>query len=199
MRKLLKNPIIISLLIFLALISLGIFTSGFIVRDRLDHIVYGNKFLQINKEYESEISVKNDNLSTITVHLKNPALENEGYVMFQILEDGNVIREVGFTGQNIGDPGDVKLKFEPISDSAKKVFQARLITEVNDPKLSVFVDDEDRLGGWFYNRDSIGVAGIFSAISSVAQRLFSDIMFLVMWVSSSLIVFFLYNKLKNKG
>lgn len=192
-----SNPIFTSLIIFFVLIVLGVFTGSFIVRDRLDHIVYGNKFLQIDGQYESEVIAQYDNLSTITIHMKNPALENTGNISFQIFESDKLIREVGFTGKNIGDPGDVKLKFDPITDSGGKSYQAKLTAEINDPKLSVFVDDEDRLGRWFYYRNKNGLGGLFETNATLVQRMFSDVVFLLLWGGSIVIVFFLYTRLNK--
>lgn len=192
MKNIINKPLLITLVIFLTLVFLGMFAGGIVVRDRLDHIVYGNKFLQIDEVYESEIKSQQDNLSTITIHMKNPALENIGNISFQIVEGDKLIREVDITGNNVGDPGDVKLKFDPIPNSAGKTYTGKIIVNQNDPKLSVFVDDNSALGGWFYYRNQVGISGVFKLIFSFVQKLSSDVVFLLLWGTSVLMVSIMY-------
>ena len=118
--------------------------------------------------------------------------------MFQILEGGQVIREVGFTGKNVGDPGDVKLKFASISDSAGKSYLVKIVVSQNEPKLSVFVDDNDNLGGWFYYRNKIGLNGFSRTVLSFVRILFTDKKFLVVWVGSLVSVTFVYVQVKDE-
>ncbi len=54
-------------------------------------------------------------LNSISVFLKNPLIQDNHYIYFQLIQNGLTIRNLVFNGQNVGDPSWLTAKFEPLS------------------------------------------------------------------------------------
>jgi len=113
--------------------------SVFGVRRRIDIAqTSGNCLYQIYEDRkigQTFISNK-DNLNIIILDLRNAMLKNEQSIFFYLKEVGTDrdLREIQINGLNVGDPGSVRLQFEPISDSAGKSYYFYL----ESPSSTVF-------------------------------------------------------------
>lgn len=67
---------------------------------------------------------RKNNLSRITIDLKNAILKNEKPIYFHLRETESAqdLKKIEISGFNIGDPSSVKFQFEPISNSAGKSY-----------------------------------------------------------------------------
>ncbi len=194
MKKITENPILISAIIVATLFLIGAFISTFLVRNRLDNQFSGSKYELLLDSIESDISVVNDNFNILMLTLKNPNIENQENISFQLLKDGQVVRELHFFGNNVGDPSDVRLQFAPIPDSAGNDYKVKLsISESNKP-LSVFVGDDGSIAYRAYYRSTNKLLVIQYFVTSFVSRLFSDMVFVGIWVSLIILAFMIYKK-----
>jgi len=130
----------------------------------------------------------------LKIHMKNPALSNKEKIIFQLHENSELLRELEFSGSNVGDPGDLDIKFERIPDSAGKVYQLVLKIEGNDPKLSIYTDDNGKIAGWFYKQDNRDLSSVSDNLISTLSRFTSDKLFIMIWVMTLVFLFSLYRK-----
>ncbi len=194
MKKITENPILISAIIVATLFLIGAFISTFLVRNRLDNQFSGSKYELLLDSIESDISVVNDNFNILMLTFKNPNIENQENISFQLLKDGQVVRELHFFGNNVGDPSDVRLQFAPIPDSAGNDYKVKLsISESNKP-LSVFVGDDGSIAYRAYYRSTNKLLVIQYFVTSFVSRLFSDMVFVGIWVSLIILAFMIYKK-----
>ena len=194
MKKITDNPILISVAVVVILFSIGVFISTFLVRNRLDSQFNGSKYELLFGSIESDISVANDNFNILMLTLKNPNIENQENITFQLLEGGQVIRELHFSGNNVGDPSDVRMQFAPIPDSAGNNYQVNLnISESNKP-LSVLVGDDGSIAYRAYYRSTNKLLTIQYFVTSFVSRLFSDMVFVGIWGALVILAFMIYKK-----
>jgi hypothetical protein len=194
MKKITENPILISAVVIVILFLIGVFISTFLVRNRLDNQLSGSKYELLIGPIESDISVANDNFNILMLTLKNPNIENQENISFQLLEDGQVVRELHFSGSNVGDPSDIRLQFAPIPDSAGNDYKVKLsISESNKP-LSVFVGDDGSIAYRAYYRSTDKPLALKNLITSFVSRLFSDMVFVGIWASLIILAFMIYKK-----
>lgn len=148
------KPWPLTILIAVALICLGFFISLFGVRNRLDAQVFGGKFLEIRDSVETTFIPKHDFLNIIILAFKNPSLDNKGNFKFRIFdENGTVLREVDFSGRNIGDPSNVRVQFEPLPRSAGKNLTLHVErTTADQPLVSIATGDKDEVAFASYYR-----------------------------------------------
>ena len=194
MKKITDNPILISAVVILILFLIGVFISTFLVRNRLDNQFNGSKYELLFGSIEGDIVVTNDNFNILMLTLKNPNIENQENISFQLLKDGQVVRELHFFGSNVGDPSDVRLQFAPIPDSAGNDYKVKLsISESNKP-LSVFVGDDGSIAYRAYYRSTNKLLVIQYFVTSFVSRLFSDMVFVGIWASLIILAFMIYKK-----
>lgn len=194
MKKITDNPILISLAFVAILFMIGVFISTFLVRNRLDSQFNGSKYELLFGSIEGDIVVTNDNFNILMLTLKNPNIENQESISFQLSEEGQVIRELHFFGSNVGDPSDVRLQFAPIPDSAGNDYKVKLsISESNKP-LSVFVGDDGSIAYRAYYRSTNKLLVIQYFVTSFVSRLFSDMVFVGIWASLIILAFMIYKK-----
>jgi hypothetical protein len=194
MKKITENPILISAVVIVILFLIGVFISTFLVRNRLDNQFNGSKYELLFGSIEGDIVVANDNFNILMLTLKNPNIENQENISFQLLKDGQVVRELHFFGSNVGDPSDVRLQFAPIPDSAGNDYKVKLsISESNKP-LSVFVGDDGSIAYRAYYRSTDKPLALKNLITSFVSRLFSDMVFVGIWASLIILAFMIYKK-----
>ncbi len=182
MKKITDNPILISAFFVTILFLIGVFISTFLVRNRLDNQFNGSKYELLYGSIEGSIVVGNDNFNILMLTLKNPNIENQENISFQLLEEGQVIRELHFSGSNVGDPSDVRLQFAPIPDSAGNTYQVKLsISESNRP-ISYFAGDDGNIAYRAYYKSTNRPLALKNLTTSFVSRLFSDMVFIGIWV-----------------
>ncbi|MBU1127334.1 hypothetical protein KKF11_03235 [Patescibacteria group bacterium] len=117
----------------LAILTVGVgmlvvlFLSIFVVKWRVDLSQReGDNLYRLSDKKrvgQTFIAGKN-NLSRLTLDLKNASLKNEKPVYFHLRQvDGpGDLRKIKISGFNIGDPSSVRFQFEPIPDSFQKKY-----------------------------------------------------------------------------
>ena len=180
--KKISNPFLVSFFIFTALFLVGALISVFLVRNRLDNQINGSKYELLLRSYEADVAVKNNNFNILIITLKNPNLENQENISFQLFEGDKIIRELQFSGSNVGDPSDVRLQFAPIPDSGEKSYLIKLETTESKKPISIYTSDNGRLAYKSYFRSTNKPLVLKSFTTSFIARLFLDMTFLALWI-----------------
>lgn len=129
MRPFLFGPIIV-----LAALSLASLAS----RNRLETEVPGSSYLPISEIRPATFTPRHQGLNIILLRMKNPDLADTSDFIFTLSNSaGQVLRQLNFSGRNIGDPSDVRLQFDPIPDSAGQT----LTLAVSSPSKSVKLEN----------------------------------------------------------
>ena len=180
--KKISNPFLVSSFIFVALFLVGVLISVFLVRNRLDNQFNGSKYELLLRSYEADVAVKNSNFNILIITLKNPNLENQENISFQLFEGNKIIRELQFSGSNVGDPSDVRLQFAPIPDSGEKSYLIKLETTESKKPISIYTADNGRLAYKSYFRSTNKPLALKNFTTSFIARLFLDMTFLALWI-----------------
>lgn len=148
------KPWFLAILTTVALLSVSLFISLFGVRNRLDTQVFGGRFLEIRDWAETTFMPKHDFLNIIILTLKNPSLENEGTFKFQVTDgNGEILREIEFSGRNVGDPSDARMQFEPLPRSAGKKLILRIErVSADEPLVSIAAGEKGEIAFSAYYR-----------------------------------------------
>lgn len=194
MKKITDNPILVSAVVVVILFSIGAFIGTFLVRNRLDNQFSGSKYELLYGSFESDIVIKNDNFNILMLTLKNPNIENQENISFQLLEGGQVIRELHFSGNNVGDPSDVRMQFAPIPDSAGNNYQVKLSVSESNKPLSVLVGDNGSIAYRAYYKSTNKLLVLKNLITSFVSRLFSDMVFVGIWASLVILLYLFYKR-----
>ncbi len=78
------------------------------------------------------IAPQSNGLNVVTVYLKNVSLRNQDSFLFELSDLSGVIRSIQITGYNIGDGDNVRFQFDPVLDSAGKIYTLTLTS--NSPR-----------------------------------------------------------------
>jgi len=152
-----------------------------------------------------------NNLSRITLDLKNASLKNEKPVYFHLRQvDGlGDLRKIKISGFNIGDPSSVRFQFEPIPDSFQKEYYFYLDSPDSSdsdgievyhssqdlyPDGKMMVNDEEIMGelrfSSFYFSDS-KMTVFRETIENFASRLLMDKAFTALYLTLLILIFVL--------
>ena len=174
------------LLIFVAsviclFIITSLFVTVFLVRNRLDAQYFGERFVKVDKPFKFRFTPIHDNINILIIPLKNPGLINKSEFSLRIYSDGDNIREISFSGYNVGDPSDVKFQFEPITNSKDKNLDVEIIsndyqnpilinTDINGPSFRAYyrsINKKEVIGEW---------------VNAWGKRFINNIPFFVSWL-----------------
>lgn len=187
------------------LIGFLIFFIGFTiiwlgVQNRLDTNVLRSQFTKLGDPLDVTFIPKYDFLNIVILTLKNPGLESQDIFNFAILDaDGKVLRQDEFSGFNIGDPSDLRLQFEPISNSSGKVLTIRVTPKsVTNPKISVATDREGKLAFTTYYRVTDKRMALGDLLSGWVKKIAQDQFFFISWLIILGAVYLLGKNSKNK-
>ena len=188
--------LLIVLLILVSYIFLVMFVSVFLVRNRMDTRVFGEKFIHLNEKNEFRIKSNHNNLNILIIPLKNPALGDDGEYLFQVIEGGNVIREISFRGSNVGDPSDVRFQFEPIPGSAGKDYGVKFFIASGKTDLLVNVNSENDLSTQSYYRPQSLMVKVEGVISNWGRYIKNNMVFFALWLGG--LVLLAYKGVKDE-
>ncbi len=194
MKKITDNPILISAVVVAMLFLIGAIISTFLVRNRLDNQFNGSKYELLFGSIESDVVVENDNFNILMLTLKNPNIENQEDIVFQLFEDGQIIRELHFSGSNVGDPSDIRLQFAPIAGSAGNNYTVKLSISESDKPISVLVGDDENIAYRAYYKSTNKPLALNNLITSFVSRLFSDMVFIGIWASLIILAYVFYKR-----
>jgi len=100
--------------------------------------------LDINHSYlQSFVSDKN-NLSSISVLLKNPSLESRDIVYIEVQnKNEETLQSLSISGQGIEDPGWLNFKFPPINSKKGDIFYIKISSEAQKDNLLYIYGDKN--------------------------------------------------------
>lgn len=200
-----SNSIWRTTLVFIVLLFLGLlFVSAFAARNRVDIAQTEGDFWMPLEEPVSQTFVPGrDFLNIVIVSFKNPAIANETEYFFRLKKDGSVLREVAFSGKNVGDPAQVRFQFAPLENVAgKEVVMEIFPTEPpgEQPLLVRVARDNPYPGGklngterdlnfFTYTRSANKTQALRSSLTVFLGRLTSDKIFFGFWVTILALLF----------
>jgi hypothetical protein len=92
-----------------------------LIREGIGQFIEGGKpilSLQKRKSYQQPINNITNSLNSISLQLKNPAIQDNSQITIELLDElGSPLNIFTLYGSNIGDPGWIKLDFPPISET----------------------------------------------------------------------------------
>ena len=180
--------IIIPVLIFVSVLIVDVFG----VRNRADVIKRGTKFEVVDDGISGVLKPEHDGINIVVVQLKNPGLESTNDYVFEVNADNQTIRSIVFNGANAGDPSDVRLQFEPIADSSKKLFEIKVKPlDEKDRILQARVDETGNLSYLSYYRVVEKSDAVESILFNLKQKILSNLVFFGLWLT---ILYILYSK-----
>ncbi|MEK7090942.1 MAG: hypothetical protein AAB887_00360 [Patescibacteria group bacterium] len=105
-------------------------------RNRLDTEVSGSSYLPLVETRPITFTPIHSGLNIILLRMKNPNLADTSDFVFTLKDQANqTVRELNFSGRNIGDPSDVRLQFTPILDSANQPLTLTIISPSTSVKI----------------------------------------------------------------
>ncbi len=160
----------------------SLFLSTVIVKNRLDSTNFGNHFVQLDSAYKFELEPQNDKLNILILTFKNPGLGNTNDFDLTLSQDENVIREVPFSGRNIGDPSDLRFQFDPVINSNGAKYIVTLTSDNYSYPVSIYVDSSGNPSYRTYYRSS-SFAGSLSRMSTFwMSALINNLSFFIVWL-----------------
>jgi len=143
-KRVLKNPFLIVIVVIVFLFLTIYFVDLFLVKNRLDTKTNGAYFELVGEGKSAEIKPAHNLLNIVVVSMKNPGLVNHENYIFQLYDTNNNLgRSIEFKGDNIGDPSDLRFQFEPISGTKDKTFNIKIFPLNKDTKSDVKVSVTD--------------------------------------------------------
>lgn len=127
-RLLFLGPLIVGAALILASVA---------SRNRLDTEVPGTSYLPLSEIKPFTFTPKYSGLNIILLRMKNPNLADTSEFVLTINRAGQTLRQLNFSGRNIGDPSDIRLQFAPIPDSAGQL----LTLTITSPSTSVKIEN----------------------------------------------------------
>lgn len=100
--------------------------------------------LDINHSYvQSFISDKN-NLSSVSVLLKNPSLESRDIVYIEVQnKNKETLQSLSISGQGVEDPGWLNFKFPPINSKIGDIFYLKISSDAQKDNLLYIYGDKN--------------------------------------------------------
>jgi hypothetical protein len=102
--------------------------------------------LDLKHIYIQKIISDHNNLNSVSVLLKNPALKSTDQVKLELQNNNQQpIQSLNISGQGIEDPGWVKLKFSPLSSQKGDIFYLKITSNAkNDNDLYIYGDKNNQ-------------------------------------------------------
>jgi len=176
-----KRILLIFLVIFLFLL-INLLISVFLVRNRLDVQTYGVGFKNLDKPLTFNFIPMHDNINIFVFTMKNPGLENKERFSMKVYNNNRILlRNVDFSGFNIGDPVDLKLQFEPIADVKDQTLVIEITGESYSKPIQINVDDNGNPSLRSYYRTSNKNEAFTEWINGWGDKIVSNIGFFLIW------------------
>ncbi len=137
-----KSPWFLNFLVIFLLLTFFLVLSLFLVKNRLD-FSQNSQQIFINLLFKTPMlqtfTAQHNFINIITLQMKNPGMTNKGQFKLTVKKDNLTLVEQLFSGQNLGDPADVKFQFNPIPSSKSKNFSIIIESLSADEPLAVAV------------------------------------------------------------
>jgi hypothetical protein len=192
MKKIIyKNPFLIEMIALLLLFIMILGIDTFFVRNRIDSAKSGEKYESVGNLKSTEIVPNHNNFNIVILQLKNPGITNSEDFVFRIYSStGEILRSINFNGKNIGDPGDLRFQFDPITDSGGKTYKVE-VTRANsgsEGAVKVNVDSNNNLAYTAYFRVDKHFQAARETILTIFAKVVKDPGFLILWGLCLLII-----------
>lgn len=170
----------------------------FTVRNRLDFETYQVRYEQLDGTFKHSYMPKHNNLNIIILHLKNPGLINKDAYKFNILDSsGSVIVSQTFTGFNVGDPADLRMQFDPITDSGNKNLILKLDSQSsNYNPILVGVDENNGIAFSSYYKTGIKGEEFVNIITNLITHIEKDPLFFGLLFMFLFILFWKWRRIR---
>lgn len=139
--------IILAQLFFLFLILIVIPSILLKEKPGISQVYFENILsLDINYSHIESFVSDRDNLNSVSILLKNPALKSNDQVIVDIQnKNKETVQSFNIVGANIQDPGWVKFKFPPINSQKGDIFYIKIASEAQkDNFLYIYGDKESQ-------------------------------------------------------
>ncbi len=185
----------IIILIVVSFFLINLFISTLLVKNRVDQKKLAQNFLELRDQISFSYTPKHDNLNIFVIPFRNKGLMNKDFFKFRIYLDNKVIREVDFSGFNIGEVSDIRFQFTPIKDSKNKEFKIEIVhlSSSENPVL-VGVSGDATLAYTSYYKTSDKIKIVLETFSRWLERIRDDLGFFVIWTIFLLGSIFLFKK-----
>ena len=111
--------------------------------------------LDTTHSYQQSVDSLPAPLESISLQLKNPALQNHDPIYLDVLNsDNQILRSLAITGDNVGDPSWIDFKFTPV-DSTQTAFRLSTLNQA-DNALYAYSDGSQLLYKTSYHFHSFG-------------------------------------------
>lgn len=184
-------------IIAFGILALAFMISLFGVRNRLDSKRSVESFAKLEEPVEVELVPKHNFLNIIVVTLKNSNLQSTDQFRFSLAEGDTILRQVDFSGRNVGDPSDVRLQFSPVEDSKNKklVFRIQNLTNSSKDAIYIGIDKLGRPAYSSYFRTLNKREVVASVVHEWGENLSDNSLFFISWiVLLALIIFWAKKK-----
>jgi len=102
--------------------------------------------LDINHSYTQSFISDQDNLNSVSVNLKNPALKSRDMVYVEVQDvNKETLQELSITGQGIEDPGWLNFKFPSLNSKKGDTFLIKVTSNAqNDNDLYIYGNNKNQ-------------------------------------------------------
>jgi hypothetical protein len=102
--------------------------------------------LDFNHTYTQSFTSDKNNLNSVSVLIKNPALKSNDQVKLELQNSHkDVIQSLNISGQGIEDPGWIKLKFSPINSQKGDIFYLKITSNAkHDNDLYIYGNNKNQ-------------------------------------------------------
>ncbi len=177
----LNNFFLLTLFITFVFLGINLFVSLFMVQNRLGFQHSGEKFVEIKEPLSFAYKPTYDNFNILIFTFKNPVSANQENFSLKILSEEKVIREITFSGFNLGDTQDLKFQFDPILDSKGKEFKIEISAQNYRNPIFINVDDKGIPSFKAYYRTTKKFFVLRNILSSWVNFVKSDLVFFSIW------------------
>lgn len=165
------------------------FLSVFLVKNKEDKISSRDHFAVFEQTTKADVVSSRNNFNIVIITVKNIGMRSSDDMKFQILLDDQVVRSVDFSASNTGDPGDVRIQFDPIPDSAQKKYKIVLGRAGNDAEeIQVMVDHNGEMSYETYYQRTINLQAFTSELKYFLVKVGQDKPFFVFWAASLVMI-----------
>ncbi len=152
-------------------------TSAVLVRNRLDTVFPVSRYAPLVQILPRSFRPRSDNLNIVIIQARNPQLIDVMDYAFTLRDavTTEVVRQIPFSGRNIGYSSDLRFQFAPIPDSSRRDLVADVTPATSSSIIQIEVDPQNQLSFRSYYRSPRFVTHVRSIITS-------DPFFFVLWL-----------------
>lgn len=160
-------------------ITVSFFMSTFLVKNRISKINYGESYIQLLRPLKFTLNADSKNINIVKLTMKNQGMANSSTFHFDVYSQSNLVRSLSFSGNNVGDPSDLKLQFDPVVTDG--IFTFVISSDDYTNPVLINVDDMGDPSYWIYYRTSDKKSAVSSLLSYWKLNFLSNSGFFSLW------------------